>query len=135
MKMLIEPLELKTPIAGFNGGVFTQPDLTVISSLPLARAAAAQALDLMREHRLAAWLYTANDWFVPDPKGAHVDRETWTVKFPSKILADFSGHLDQAVKIVGVSDDHEAISTGEKACQKALKGQVSAQLSRLIIST
>jgi Cof subfamily protein (haloacid dehalogenase superfamily) len=130
MKMLIEPLALKTPIAGFNGGVFTHPDLTVISSLTIAPEVAAHALELMREHKLAAWLYTANDWFVPDPKGPHVDRETWTVKFPPKVLTDFKDHLDQAVKIVGVSDDHAAITAGEAACQQALKGQVSAQLSQ-----
>src|ERR1700745_1797928 len=30
MSMLLEPLVLSTPIAGFNGGVFTRPDLSVI---------------------------------------------------------------------------------------------------------
>ena len=28
--MLIEPLELTTPIAAFNGGLFARPDLSVI---------------------------------------------------------------------------------------------------------
>ncbi len=130
MKMLIEPLELQTPLAGFNGGVFARPDLSVISSLTIPRAAAERALDLLRENKLAAWLYTATDWFVPDPKGPHVDREAWTVKFPPKVLADFGGQLDQAVKIVGVSDDHDAISAGTEACRKALDGKVSAQMSQ-----
>src|SRR5262245_33808212 len=30
MAMLIEPLALQTVIAGFNGGVFIRPDMTVI---------------------------------------------------------------------------------------------------------
>ena len=30
--MLIEPLALRTAIAGFNGGVLVNPDLTVIES-------------------------------------------------------------------------------------------------------
>lgn len=30
--MLIEPLALKTAIAGFNGGVLVKPDLSVIES-------------------------------------------------------------------------------------------------------
>jgi HAD superfamily hydrolase (TIGR01484 family) len=30
MQMLIEPLMLTTPIAGFNGGLFVRPHLTVI---------------------------------------------------------------------------------------------------------
>ena len=130
MKMLIEPLKIETPVAGFNGGVFTRPNFTVISSRTIPHEAAARALEIIREHKLTAWLYTAQDWFVPDPKGPHVDRETWTVKFPPKVEADFSGHLDRAVKIVGVSDDREAIGKCEAECQSALRGQVSAQLSQ-----
>ena len=30
MSMLIEPLDLTTPIAAFNGGLFARPDMTVI---------------------------------------------------------------------------------------------------------
>ena len=30
MSMLIEPLQLATPIAGFNGGVYVHPDMSVI---------------------------------------------------------------------------------------------------------
>ena len=32
MAMLIEPLALRTPIAGFNGGVFVHPDLSMANS-------------------------------------------------------------------------------------------------------
>jgi Cof subfamily protein (haloacid dehalogenase superfamily) len=130
MKMLIEPLELRTPIAGFNGGVFTQPDLSVITARTIAPDAAVRAVALIEKHRLTAWLYTADDWFVPDAKGAHVDRESWTVKFPPKVLGDFQGRLGEAVKIVGVSDDLEAVGRCEAECQKALAGAVSAQRSQ-----
>jgi Cof subfamily protein (haloacid dehalogenase superfamily) len=130
MKMLIHPLELKTPVAGFNGGVFTHPNLTVITSRTVAPDAAARTLELIQEHGLVAWLYTDRDWFVPDPKGPHVDRETWTVKFPPKVLADFTGHLDKAVKIVGVGDDLDAVAKCDAACQKELGHTVSAQRSQ-----
>ena len=30
MEMLIEPLEIQSPIAGFNGGIFVEADMTVI---------------------------------------------------------------------------------------------------------
>jgi HAD superfamily hydrolase (TIGR01484 family) len=36
MAMLIKPLALTTPIAGFNGGVFARPDLSVIETRALA---------------------------------------------------------------------------------------------------
>jgi Cof subfamily protein (haloacid dehalogenase superfamily) len=130
MKMLIDPLEIQTPVAGFNGGVFTHPDLSVITSRTIPAEVAAHALDLIKQAGMVAWLYTATDWYVPDPKGPHVDRETWTVKFPPKVLRDFQEHLDQAVKIVGVSDDQDQMAGCVEACQKELKGTVSAQLSQ-----
>src|SRR5215467_10681905 len=32
MSMLVEPLQLDTPLAAFNGGLFVHPDMTVIES-------------------------------------------------------------------------------------------------------
>jgi Cof subfamily protein (haloacid dehalogenase superfamily) len=130
MKMLIDPLELRTPVAGFNGGVFTQPDLSVIEAHTIEPKVAARAVELIRKAGLVAWLYTPETWFVPDLKGPHVDREEWTVKFPPKLLENFEGHLDHAVKIVGVSDDLGAVEKAEKICQQELRGSVSAQRSQ-----
>src|ERR1700735_1716286 len=81
MKMINDALHLDTPIAGFNGGVFTQPDWTVISWRHLSGEAAAQAMEIIRKHQLVAWLYTPEEWYIPDPNGRHVAREAWTVKF------------------------------------------------------
>ena len=44
MAMLIAPLALRTPIAGFNGGVFVNPDLSVIESHALDPRTAKQAV-------------------------------------------------------------------------------------------
>lgn len=49
MAMLIEPLALDTPIAGFNGGVYVAPDLSISSERTIAPEAARRAFDLMRE--------------------------------------------------------------------------------------
>ena len=40
MRMLIEPLGLKLPIAGFNGGLIVNPDLSVVESHPIDPAGA-----------------------------------------------------------------------------------------------
>ena len=130
MKMLIEPLKLTTPIAGFNGGAFVKPDLSVISSLTLARDVAEEALQIIAKNKMDAWLYTARDWFIPDAKGPHVERETWTVKFEAKVVPDYQASMDQAVKIVGVSDDADAMKKCTEECQQALKGRASAQKSQ-----
>jgi len=130
MKMVNDALHLDTPIAGFNGGVFTQPDGTVISSRILAREAVEKAIEIMRRHQLTAWLYTPDEWYIPDAAGPHVARETWTVKFDAKVQPDFTPFLDQAVKIVGVSDDLAAVAAGEAECREVLRSSVSAARSQ-----
>ena len=130
MKMLIDDLKIDTIIAGFNGGVFVNPDLSVIQSRFISRAAATRALEVIDEHKLVGWLYTASDWYVPDPVGPHVAREAWTVKFEAKVSTDFSPLLDGVVKIVGVSDDLEAVARCEAALQAELRGQASAARSQ-----
>jgi Cof subfamily protein (haloacid dehalogenase superfamily) len=130
MKMINDALHLDTPIAGFNGGVFTRPDWTVISSRTLDADAAAKAIEIIRAHRLIAWLYTATEWYIPDPQGPHVAREAWTVKFDAIVAADFTPYLGQAVKIVGVSDDLAAVAACEADCRAALTKSVSAARSQ-----
>ena len=130
MKMINDALHLDTPIAGFNGGVFTRPDWSVISSHLLSPEAAGKAIEIIRKHKLVAWLYTPEDWYIPDPQGPHVAREAWTVKFDAKVESDFTPLLKQAVKIVGVSDDLEAVAACEKDCREALQSSVSAARSQ-----
>lgn len=50
--MLIAPLEIETPIAGFNGGLFVRPDLSIIEERTLPLDVAKLALQLILEHGL-----------------------------------------------------------------------------------
>src|SRR5882757_5024848 len=131
MKMLIEPLALKGAIAGFNGGVFVNPDLTVIESRTLDPAVAAQTLKLILDQGLDAWVYTETEWLIRDPKAPHVEREAWTVKFDARVVPSFTeAHLARTAKIVGVSDDFDLVAKCEKAAQAALGDKASAARSQ-----
>jgi Cof subfamily protein (haloacid dehalogenase superfamily) len=131
MSMLIEPLALRTAIAGFNGGVLVNPDLSVIESHTLDPAAAKQAVKLILNRGLDAWVYTDTEWLIRDKGAPHVARETWTVKFDPKVVASFTdAHLAHAVKIVGISDDLNLVAACEKAAQDALGEMASAERSQ-----
>jgi len=131
MEMLIEPLALQTPMAGFNGGVFVNPDLSIIECHTLDPATAKQTLKVIIEQGLDAWLYTPEDWFVRDQGAPHVARETWTVKFRPKVVASFTKEqLAHAVKIVGVSNDLDRVAACEKKAQSILSQKASAARSQ-----
>jgi Cof subfamily protein (haloacid dehalogenase superfamily) len=130
MKMLIDDLKIDTIVAGFNGGVFVKPDLTVIQARFIPRAVAALALEIIGQHELAAWIYTDTEWFVPDPNGAHVAREAFTINLQAKVSRDFGSLLGRAAKIVGVSDYLEAVAQCEAVLQSELRGEAAAERSQ-----
>lgn len=130
MAMLLGALKLDTPIAGFNGGAFVNPDLSPIEARTLPREVAEETIRMIGEAGLDAWLYAGEDWLVHDRKAPHVDREAWTVKFEPTVAADFADRLHEAVKIVGVSDDHDKVAACEAALRKALGAKASAARSQ-----
>jgi Cof subfamily protein (haloacid dehalogenase superfamily) len=130
MAMLIEPLALETPIAGFNGGLFVRPDLSVMQERMLAPDVASQAVDLFLSHGLDAWVYAGNDWLVRNAKAPHVDREAWTVRFAPKVVTSFDSLSSNVVKIVGVSDDYDLVARCEADAQARLGGRATAARSQ-----
>ena len=130
MAMLFGPLELDTPIAGFNGGLFVKRDLTILEQKTVPLDVARQAIDLIREHGLDAWVYRGNDWLITKADAPHVAREAWTVKFEPKIVADVAEKLDQVAKIVGVSDDYDRVRRCEADAQAAFGQHATASRSQ-----
>lgn len=130
MGMLIEPLSLQTPIAGFNGGIFVRPDMTVIEQHVLSADAARRAYEMIIGSGLDVWVYSGNEWFVRDASAPHVAREQWTVKFAPTVVEDLDAPLSNAAKIVGVSDDLDRVARCEQDTQKALGAAASAARSQ-----
>jgi Cof subfamily protein (haloacid dehalogenase superfamily) len=130
MAVLFDALELDTPIAGFNGGLFVKRDRTILAQKTVPADVARQAIDLIREHGLDAWVYSGNDWLITKPGAPHVAREAWTVKFEAKVVTDFGDSLHQVAKIVGVSDDHDRVRRCEADAQAVFGQRVTSSRSQ-----
>jgi Cof subfamily protein (haloacid dehalogenase superfamily) len=130
LRMLIEPLALQQPLAGFNGGLMVGPDLAVIECHPLDALVARTAVDLLLSQGMSVWVYTEADWLVQDADGPHVAREAWILQFDATVVPTFAdADLARAFKIVGVSDDHALVARVEKTAQEALGPTASATRS------
>lgn len=130
MSMLFDPLGLDTPVAGFNGGLFVDTDLSILERKTIPSDVARQAMDLIRGHELDVWVYRGNDWLITDPDAPHVDREASTVEFQPKVVDDLEEHLDEAVKIVGISDDEDRMKRCEADAQEAFGDRATAARSQ-----
>jgi len=129
MEMLIAPLALTTPIAAFNGGMFVKSDLTVIEQRVLQADVIEPAMETIRKHGLDCWIYRGTSWFVRDRHGPHVDREEWTVKFPPTVVSDFKDLTSDVAKLVGVSDDLDAVQRCEAAVREQFGSGVCTKQS------
>jgi Cof subfamily protein (haloacid dehalogenase superfamily) len=130
MSMLIDPLDLDTPIAAFNGGLIVDREMNVIEQRVVPKHLVLKIADLMTSFQLSVWIYRGADWYVPDLKGPHVDREAWTVKFQPKIMTDIEDQTDDVAKIVGVSDDYDAVSKASAAAHEQFGDHVAAAASQ-----
>jgi Cof subfamily protein (haloacid dehalogenase superfamily) len=130
MSMLIEPLRLTTPIAAFNGGIYTRDDMSVISEQDIPADVVQPAISLLESSGLDVWLYKGADWYVRNLNGPHVAKEKATVRFDPTLVASYDDLTDGLVKIVGVSDDLDAVAAAADAARDRFGDHVSAARSQ-----
>ena len=130
MEMFVEPLDLEEPIAAYNGGAITTPQMKVLEAHALPGDVAGAAVQRLSSLGLDVWLYLPQDWLLRDPDGPHVAREAWTVKFQARVVEDYTPYLAQTAKIVGVSDDYPRVAKAEADESRALSGRASVSRSQ-----
>jgi hypothetical protein len=129
MAMLVEPLALTDPMAGFNGGLIVAPDLSALEEHCVDAALVPAIVGVLEASGVDVWCYQGNDWIVRDPDGPHVAQEAATVQFPPTVRPG-TGPVEDVVKIVGVSDDADTIATALRSTQDAFGGRVAASTSQ-----
>jgi len=130
MSMLVEPLSLQTPLAAFNGGLVVGPDMDVVEQRVIPEDLVAPAIDLIESNGLSVWVYQGADWLVRDLDGPHVEREAHTVQFSPKLVESYAGATSGIAKIVGVSDDYDAVAATAAAAHDEFGDHVSASRSQ-----
>jgi hydroxymethylpyrimidine pyrophosphatase-like HAD family hydrolase len=86
--------------------------------------------ELIGSFGLDVWIYRGADWYVPDPKGAHVARESSTVRFAPKVMTSLDGLTSDVAKLVGVSDDLDAVARATTAAHDRFGDHVTAARSQ-----
>jgi hypothetical protein len=104
--------------------------MTVIEQKLVPKPLVHPTVALMESFGLTTWLYRDADWYVRDLAGPHVAHEAATVQFQPTLVETYSG-LDEAVaKIVGVSDDLDAMARATRAAREQLGDHVTAAQSQ-----
>jgi Cof subfamily protein (haloacid dehalogenase superfamily) len=120
LRMLLEILEITTPVGGFNGGVIAMPNLTVVTAHLLSSQVARRAVETLDARGVEVWVFSGQEWLARDPDGPYVPLEEHTVGFRPTIIKDFGAALETAAKIVGVSKDFDLLERCERDVRAAL---------------
>jgi Cof subfamily protein (haloacid dehalogenase superfamily) len=130
LRQLLAPLGITTPFGGFNGGVIARPDLSAITEHLLMPEVARRAIAMLDARRVQSWVFAGQEWLVRVADGPYVALEQRTVQFPPTVVEDFGTALDNAAKIVGVSQDFELLAECELDMRAALFDQASVARSQ-----
>jgi Cof subfamily protein (haloacid dehalogenase superfamily) len=130
ISMFIEPLNLTTPLAAFNGGVLVDRNMKTIEQRTIKDDLVAPTIDLLTSHGMSIWVYQGVNWFVLDAKGPHIQHNSLACQFEPTEIATFEGIGGGIAKIVGVSDDVSIVTAARSAMREKFGDQVSATSSQ-----
>ncbi len=130
LTMFIRPLELTTPIAAFNGGMIVDPQMKVLEERTIDDDIVTAIIGVLEENGVLPWVYRGQEWYVRDVNGPHVRHEADVCQFEPLAVDDFRAVSDGVAKIVGASDDADALSKARVTMQTRFGERVSATNSQ-----
>lgn len=117
MQRVAKALGVSLPIAAFNGGNLIDAHDHLLSARRLAPDLARQALTLLAQRGVDAWVFADGGWRLRDPNAPKVDRERRAVAFEPTVVENFDDVIDRIDKLVGVSEDHDLLQNVELEAQ------------------
>ncbi len=106
---LLRDLHISEPSACFNGGLLISPDCNVLHQLPMASPDTQAVADHICKSPLDLWVYTRASWYVSNPVGPHVLHQEELMQCKATPLQTYDMSQFHVLKLVGVSDDYDAV--------------------------
>ena len=85
MREIIRQLDIKLPVAGFNGGLLVSPQGEYLQSHNVHPDAVRITLDFLAEFKVEVWLFVDDQWLLRDPHGEMVAHEQQGLVFPPQV--------------------------------------------------
>ncbi|ABF41814.1 Cof protein [Candidatus Koribacter versatilis Ellin345] len=126
---LIDALDITEPIACFNGALTCTPQYEILHQILLAADVATQVAQTILEHGLDLWMFRGAEWWVSKLNGPHTEGHIKLMRHEPRYLGEDVTLCARANKLVGVSDDHEAVKRCEKDVIAKCGDRVSATRS------
>jgi len=130
LDVLLGPLGIDTPRAGFNGGVILHPDGSVVREFVIDQAAAAEAVRLLEAAGLDVWVFASNAWYLTNPDAHYIASEQRSILMDWRTVDTLAPRLSDVHKIMGSSRDFALVEQTAQLLHDALGDRANVQRSQ-----
>jgi Cof subfamily protein (haloacid dehalogenase superfamily) len=132
LNVLVDPLGLDTPRAGFNGGriLAPAPDDRTLVERTIPEAACVQAVATMLERGVDPWLFADGQWYLLNPHAHYIPRERLSISQDFVQVADLMPYCGRAHKLMGSAEDFDVMARLEAELAASLSGQATVLRSQ-----
>ena len=130
LDVLLKPLGVDTPRAGFNGGEVLGPDDRRLSELLIDEAAVRAAADHLTAHGVDAWLFADGKLYVTNPHSHYLPLEKLAVSLDPTVVPDLAPYCGRAHKLMGSSQDFDLLARMETEVASLLAGRATVLRSQ-----
>jgi len=114
VRWLVERLAVREPFACFNGALIVATDGEILHKIPMLPGDAQMVADHIRKNGFDLWVWTDTDWLATNPTGPHVAHHQEGMGRPPKLLTTHDITKLDVLKLVGISDDYQALARAEE---------------------
>lgn len=130
LMQFVEPLNITTPLAAFNGGLLVDREFNVVKERIISAEVVSLIIEVLDSHGLYTWVFRGADWFVVDKHGPHVEREAFVCQCDPTVRTNYVGIGSGVSKLVGVSDDLDMVAAVQAIIVDRFGPHVSATRSQ-----
>jgi Cof subfamily protein (haloacid dehalogenase superfamily) len=130
MDVLLAPLGIDTPRAGFNGGEILDPTDRLVRQRTIPPDACRRAVALLEAAGTDVWVFTGGEWLLRNLDAAYIPREQLSIGMPWRVVDDFVPHLCNVHKVMGTSTDFALMGRMEEELRARVRGAASVHRSQ-----
>ena len=131
LDVLIGPLRLDTPRAGFNGGVILAADDRVLEEHVIPEQACRETVARLEAAGLDVWVFADGRWLLKNQRLPYIEHERRSLNADYEAVDDFSPFLARTHKLMGSSTDFALVALAEATLAETAGTEVAVHRSQL----
>ncbi len=131
LDVLIGPLRLDTPRAGFNGGVILGADDRVLEEHVIPERACRDTVARLEAGGLDVWVFADGRWLLKNQHLPYIEHERRSLNADYEAVEDFAPFLARTHKLMGSSTDFALVALAESSLAEAVGTEVAVHRSQL----